>query len=135
MFHVSLCIKPRRVKWDQVRKNGGEQIIPITTCTFKQFQKYTTTWIIKYRFIWGIINKHSVPNMGVGKFWKENIKVLVENWFLRMMGGKTIIFWAQFLSKNSWWIQRNIYFLFNFIQIFVDVITSCNGPNINFELR
>jgi hypothetical protein len=135
MFHVSLYIKPRQVKWDQVRKNGGKQIIPITTCTFKQFQKYTTTRIIKYRFIWGIINKQSVPNMGVGKFWKENIKVLVENWFLKMMGEKTIIFLAQLLSKNSWWIQRNIYFLFNFVQIFVDVITSCNKPNINFELR
>jgi hypothetical protein len=45
-----------------------------------------------------------------------------------------IIFLAQLLSKNSWWIQRNIYFIFNFVQIFVVVITSCKGPNINFEL-
>jgi hypothetical protein len=99
MFHVSLYIKPRWVKWDQVKKNGGEQIIPIITCTFKQFQKYTTTGIIKYRFIWGIINKQSVPNMGVGKFWKEN-KVLFLGWW----GGEMIIFLAQLLSKNSWWI-------------------------------
>jgi hypothetical protein len=76
MFHVSLYIKPRQVKWDQVRKNGGEQIIPIITCTFKQFQKYTTTQIIKYRFIWGIINKQSVTNMGVGKFEKKTSRFL-----------------------------------------------------------
>jgi hypothetical protein len=85
------------MKRDQVRKNGEEQIIPITTRTFKQFLKCNITQIIKYTFIWGIINKQSVPNMGVGKFRKENNKVLVENQLLRMTSEKMIIF----LAKNS----------------------------------
>jgi hypothetical protein len=63
--------------------------------------KYNITRIIKYRFIWGIINKQSVPSMGVGKFREENIKVFVENWLLKMIEEKMIIFLAQLLSKIS----------------------------------
>jgi len=29
------------MKRDQVRKNGGKDVIPITTCTLKQFQNTT----------------------------------------------------------------------------------------------
>ncbi len=97
MFHVSLNTKPIRMKQNQARKNSGEQIIPITTRTFKQLQKYNITRIITYTFIWGIINKQSVPNMGVGKFREENNKVLMENRLLRMIAEKMIIF----LAKNS----------------------------------
>jgi hypothetical protein len=39
--------------------------------------------IIKYRFIWGIINKQNVPNMGVGKFQEKKIKVFMEIGFSR----------------------------------------------------
>ncbi len=68
MFHVSLNIKPKQMKQYQVRKNDGKHVIPIVTHTLKRFQKYSTTRIIKYRFIWGIINKKIIPNMGVRKF-------------------------------------------------------------------
>jgi hypothetical protein len=66
------------MKGDQVKKNNGEQVISITTQTFPWFQKNSTTQIIKYKFIWCIIYEQSVPNMGVGKSRKENIKVLLE---------------------------------------------------------
>jgi hypothetical protein len=134
MFHISLNTKPKWVKQDQVRKNIGKQVIPLATHAFKQFQKYNTTQIIKYRFIWGIINKQSVPRIGVGKFWEENIKVIMENWLLKITREKMINFLAQFLFKNSRWIQ-GILFFFNFIDIFVDVVMSCNRPNINFKLK
>ncbi len=135
MFNVCLNIKFWQMKGDQVRKNNGEQVISITTQTFKQFQKYSTTQIIKYKFIWCIIYKQSVPNMGVGKYQEENIKkVLLEYKFFEIISKKMIIFLTWLLSKNTWKIQRNMCFLFNLIQIFVDVIKSCCRPNINFEL-
>jgi hypothetical protein len=133
MSNVSLNIKSRWMKWDQVRKNNGKQVISIATQTLKWFQKYSTTQIIRYKFIWHIIYKQNVPNMGVGKFWKENIKVLLEYRLFDINGKKMIIFLAWLLSKNPWRIQRNMCFFFNFVRIFVDVVTSCCSPNINFK--
>jgi hypothetical protein len=65
MLNISLNIKFGWVKRDKVRKNIGEQVISIIIRTLKQFQKYNTTWIIKYGFIWRIIYNQNVPNMGV----------------------------------------------------------------------
>jgi hypothetical protein len=59
---------------------------------------------------------------------------LLEYKFFEIISKKMIIFLTWLLSKNTWKIQRNMCFLFNFIQIFVDVIKSCCIPNINFEL-
>jgi hypothetical protein len=134
MSNVSLNIKFGQMKGNQVRKNNGEQVISIAMQTFKWFQKYSTTQIIKYKFICHIIYKQNVPIMGVGKFWEENIKVLLEYQLFEINGKKMIIFLAWLLSKNPWKIQRNMCFLFNFILIF-DVVRSCCKPNINFKLN
>jgi len=135
IFNVSLNIKFGQMKGDRVRKNNGKQVFSITTQTFKRFQKYSTTQIIKYKFIWCIIYKQSVPNMGVGKYQDENIKVLLEYMFFEIINKKMIIFLTWLLSKNTWRIQRNMCILFNFVQIFVNVVKLCCRPNINFELR
>jgi hypothetical protein len=66
--------------------------------TLKQFQKYSTTRIIK--FIWRIIYKQTIPNMGVGKSQKQNIKVLMEYKLFEISSEKIIIFLAWLLSKN-----------------------------------
>jgi hypothetical protein len=82
------------VKGDQGRKNIGEKIISIIMQSLKQFQKYNTTRIIKYRFIWHIIYKQTIPSMGVWKFQEENIKVLMEYKLFKINGEKLIIFLA-----------------------------------------
>jgi hypothetical protein len=76
---------------NQVRKNSGEQVISITTRTLKQFQKYNTTQIIRHKFIWRIIYKQNIPNMGVKKFPEENIKVIMEYGLFEINGEKMII--------------------------------------------
>ncbi len=88
MPNVSMKIKSRRMEENQVRKNSGEQVISIATRTLKQFQKYNTTQIIKHRFIWRIIYKHNIPNMGVKKFQEENIKVIMEYGLFEISGEK-----------------------------------------------
>jgi hypothetical protein len=65
MFHINLNTKPKQVKRDQVRKNNGEEVIPITTHTFKRFQNIA---LHKSLNIDLYIDKQIVPNMGVGKF-------------------------------------------------------------------
>jgi hypothetical protein len=46
--------------------------------------------------------------MGVGKFREENIKVLMENWLLRMIGGKMIMTLVQELSMDP---KKYLFFL------------------------
>lgn len=115
MPNVSLNIKSKWMKGDQVTKNNGEQIISITTWTLKQFQKYNIIRIIKYIFIWHIIYKQSVPSMHVWKSQEENIKVLMEYGLFEINSKKMIIFLAWLLSKNLWKIQNNLCFFFNFV--------------------
>ncbi len=130
MPNISLNIKSKWMKGDQVRKNNKKQIISIAMWTLKWFQKNSTTWIIKYRFVWHIIYKQNVPNMSIEKSQEENIKVFMKYKLFKVSSKKMIIFWAQLLSENPWRIQINMCLLFSFIQIFFDVIMSCFRPNI-----
>ncbi len=62
--------------------------------------KIYITRIIKHRFVWCIICKQNVPNMGVGKSQEENIKVLMEYGLFDINNEKMNFFWHNYCPRT-----------------------------------
>jgi hypothetical protein len=74
-----------QMKIFQVWENKPQQILILPTNVVKQFQKIGTIWAIKHAFVWRIVYEKNVANVSVRKFRSENIKVLMENWFVTII--------------------------------------------------
>jgi hypothetical protein len=82
MFHVNLNTKPKRGKRNQVRKNNGKKVIPITTHTLKQFQNITLHKSLNID-LYGVSSKSKVfPTWVSGNFENKTSRFLCKIGFL-----------------------------------------------------
>ncbi len=72
-------------------------------------------WFIKHTFVQRIIYKQGISKVSAKIFTKENIKILVENRFLKVYQQEMIVFLVSVLPKNLREINSNLRFLINFI--------------------
>jgi hypothetical protein len=83
MFNKGGNIIFEGMKIFQVRENKPQQISIFPMKIVKGLQKNGIIQAIKHVFVWCIVYKQHVANVNVNKCKKENIKVLMENWFVK----------------------------------------------------
>jgi hypothetical protein len=100
----------------------------------KGFQKNGTIQAIEHAFVWRIIYKQCVPSVNITRSKKENVKVLVENWFVKFIRQEMQILHAKFLIKHSGSMCGDLCFLLDVIQAIIYIMTLGYILNINLEL-
>ncbi len=134
MFSVSLNIKFGWMKEDQVKKNNGEQVSPSLHKPSNNSKNIALQKSLNINLYGVSSTSKAFPTWVLGNIKKKTSRFCWNTCFLRLSTKKMIIFLTWLLSKNTWRIQRNMCILFNFVQIFVNVVKLCCKPNINFEL-
>jgi hypothetical protein len=122
VFNKGGNIVSRQMKVFQVRENGPQQILVLPMTAIKEVQKKGIIWAIEHAFVWCIIYEQHVPNMNIRTIRKKNVKVLVENWFIRFIWQKMWISHAKLLVTHS----RNMYKGLCFVPYVIHVIIYCD---------
>jgi hypothetical protein len=65
---------------------------------------------------------------------KENLKVLVENWFVRFIQHKMHFLHAKLFMKHSGNMYRYLCFVPDLIQVIINIVMLGYIPNIHMEL-
>jgi hypothetical protein len=118
----------------QIKENRFQQILILPTKAIKGLQKKGIIWVVKHVFVWCIIYEQHVANMNVKINRKEKVKVLVENWFIKLIRQEMQILHAKFLVKHSRNMYRDLCSVPNLIQLIIDIMMLGCRPNTHLEL-
>jgi hypothetical protein len=65
-------------------ENNPQQIIVLPIKVVKSLQKTGIIWPVKHAFVWDIAYKQGAASVSVRIRKKENIKVFMRNWLVRL---------------------------------------------------